>query len=116
MITQLLPPEQIHQALQSVDQRDPRPVIIPELQFLEVEREPCRIDSMVFHQTFFCEGPESFNPVDVDLPVSESFAVVDPLVPKAIGDQAVVPLKAIGMHQAPSLNLLDGEVEESLSF
>ncbi len=71
---------------------------------------------MIFHKPLLGIGSEAFDTVDVDLPVSESFAVVDPLVPKAIGDQAVVPLKAIGMHQAPSLNLLDGEVEQSLSF
>ena len=61
------------------------PVIIPELQFLEVEWELGRVDSMTLHEAFFGEGPEPFDPVDVDLAIGESFAVVDPFMPKAIG-------------------------------
>ena len=92
------------------------PVIIPELPFLEVERELGWVDSIVLHEAFLGEGPEPFNPVDVDFSIGESFAVVDPFMPKAIGDQAVVALKSVRVHQAAALHFLDGEFEECLSF
>ena len=39
-----------------------------------------------------------FDPVDVDLPIGESFAVIDPFVTKALGEQAVVTLKPVRVH------------------
>ena len=71
---------------------------------------------MVFHQTFFGEGPEAFDPVEVDLPVGESFAMIDPLVPKTAGEQAVVALESVGVHQAAAFHILDGELEKGRSF
>ncbi len=56
---------------------------------------------MVFHQTFFREGPETFDVVDVDFPIGESFTMIDPLVPNAIGNKTIVTLNPIDVHQAP---------------
>jgi hypothetical protein len=71
---------------------------------------------MIFHEAFLGEGPEPFDPVDVDLPIGESFTVVDPFVTKAIGNQTIVTPKSIRVHQAAALHLLDGEFEKCLSF
>jgi hypothetical protein len=32
---------------------------------------------MIFHQSFFGERPESFDTIDVDLLIDESFAMID---------------------------------------
>lgn len=78
-----MPPEHIHRVFQSIDQRDRRPVIMPELQFLKVEWDLRRVDPMRLHQPFLGEGPEAFDPVEVNHPIGESFAVIDPFVTKA---------------------------------
>ena len=42
--------------------------------------------------------------------------MIDPFVPKAIGDQAIVTLKPICAYQAAALHFPDREFEECLSF
>jgi len=45
------------------------PVIRSELQFFEGGRKLHRADPMIYQETFPGERPESFDPVDVDLPL-----------------------------------------------
>jgi hypothetical protein len=43
------------------------PIVIPELQLLEIQREEFFGDAMVFYQPFLGETPESLQAVDIDL-------------------------------------------------
>jgi len=52
-------------------------VIVSELQFFQVKREFLRVHAVIFHQSFFSERPESFDTVDVDLTIDESFLMID---------------------------------------
>jgi len=71
---------------------------------------------VVLHQSFLGKRPESLDPVDVHLPVDESYSVVDPPVAKAIGDQAVVAPELIGIDEATPFHLPDRHLEEGLSL
>jgi len=45
------------------------PIVIPELQLLEIQREEFPGHAMVFYQTFLGEAPEAFKPVYIDFAV-----------------------------------------------
>ena len=43
------------------------PIVIPKLQFLEIQREEFSGHAMMFDQPFLGEAPESLQPVYIDL-------------------------------------------------
>ena len=54
------------------------PVIIPELHFLEIEREFFRRDAVELDQAFFGERPEAFQAIDVNFSARISLFMIDP--------------------------------------
>src|SRR5512137_1114676 len=88
-------------------------MIVPELEFFEIQREPGFGDAMVLHQSLFGPAPEPLQAVDVDPARGEELLVVYFQVPVATKHQAVIAAEAIGIDHAASANLLDGELEQS---
>jgi len=52
-------------------------VIISELQLFKIELEFSWIHPVLFHQSFFGERPETLDTIDIDLPIDESFPMID---------------------------------------
>ena len=68
-------------------------MIIPELEFFEIQREPGLGDAMVLHQPFLGPAPEPLQAVDVDPAGGEELLVVYFQVPVATKHQAVIAPK-----------------------
>jgi hypothetical protein len=52
-------------------------VIVSEFQFFKGREEISGIYAMIFHQPFFCKGPETFDTIDVDFTIRELFTTVN---------------------------------------
>jgi len=52
-------------------------VFVSELQFFRIEQEFLWISSVIFHQPFFGILSKSLDTIDVDLPIDESYPVID---------------------------------------
>src|SRR5512137_2299729 len=87
-------------------------MIVPELEFFEIQREPGFGDAMVLHQSLFGPAPEPLQAVDVDPARGEELLVVYFQVPVSTKHQAVIAAEAISIDYAASANLLDGELEQ----
>jgi len=87
-------------------------VIIPELQFFEIQREAILGDAMVFHQSLLGPTPKSLQAVDVDPAGGEVLLVVHLQVPVAAEHEAVVASELIGIDHSASTDLLDGEFQQ----
>ncbi len=87
-------------------------MIVSELQFLEVEGEPLRGDTMVFHDALLGVAPESLQAVDVYPAPGEVLPVVHAKVSKTAEHECVVDLVAISIDDASSTHLLDRECED----
>ena len=88
------------------------PVIIPELQFFEIQREVVLGDAMVLDQSFLGPTPEPLQAVDVDFARREDLLVVHLQVPVAAEHEAVVAAELVRIDHAASTDLLDGELEQ----
>jgi hypothetical protein len=73
----------------------PVTVVVPELQFFEIEGKFLRISAVVFQQPFLGKRPESLNPIDVDLTVGESLSMIDSPMFESIGDKTIVTPESI---------------------
>ena len=87
-------------------------MVIPELEFFEIEREAGLGDAVVLHQPLFSLTPKPFQAVDVDPAGGEQLLVVYFQVPVAAKHQTVVAAEAISIDHAASADLLDGELEQ----
>jgi hypothetical protein len=87
-------------------------MIVSERQFLEVEGEPLRGDSVVFHDPLLGVAPEPLQAVDVDPAAGEVFPMVHAKVTEPAEHERVVDLVAVGVHDASPADLLDRERED----
>ena len=85
------------------------PVIIPELQFFEIQREVVLGDAMVFNQSLLGPTPEPLQAVDVDLARREVLLVVHLQMSVAAEHEAVVAAELVRIDHAASTDLLDGK-------
>jgi len=86
-------------------------MIIPELQFFEIQRESVLGDAMMFHQSLLGPAPETLQAVDVDPARGEVLLVVHLQVPVAAEHETVVASELIGIDHTASTDLLDGELQ-----
>ena len=91
-------------------------MIIPKLQLFEVERKPLGRDPMVFHQALLSVAPEPFQAIDVDPSTGETCAVIDLEVAVAAEDEGIVDLEPIGVDDAPTTHLRDGQAQHRLGL
>ena len=84
-------------------------MIIPELQFFEIQREAVLGDTVVFHQPLLGPTPKSLEAVDVDPTGGEVLLVVYLQVPVAAEHEAVIAAELIRIDHTAPANLLDGE-------
>lgn len=88
------------------------PVVIPEFEFLEIEREPFRRDAMMLDKAFLGPAPESLETVDVYLAVGEPFPMIDSKVTIAAEHERIVCLIAVGVYDASSADGFNGKAEK----
>ena len=87
-------------------------MIIPELQFFEIQREAVLGDAVVFHQPLLGPTPKSLEAVDVDSTGGEVLLVVHLQVPVAAEHEAVVTSEPVRVDHTAPPDLLDGELEQ----
>jgi hypothetical protein len=90
-------------------------VIVPELEFFEVKREPLRRDAVVLVKPLFGEAPEALEAVDVNAAPGEALGVIDLEVAIATEHETVVGTESIGVNDAASAYGFDREVEQGFS-
>jgi hypothetical protein len=89
-------------------------MIVPELKFLEIEREAIRRDAVVLMEPFFGKTPEALKTVDVNPTFGESLGMVDLEMAVAAKHEAVIGLEPVGINHATSSDGLDGKGNKSL--
>ncbi len=87
-------------------------MIVPELQFFEIQREVSHGDPMMFDESLIGPTPESLQAVDVDLARGEDLLVIDLQVPIPAKHQAVVTCESVRIEDAASTNLFDGQLQQ----
>src|SRR5438034_4805106 len=82
-------------------------MVIPELHFIQIEREPDGGDAVMFEQFPLRIAPESFQAVDVDATATKPRAVIDREMAIATKGQGIVPAEFVGVDQRAPLHHLD---------
>jgi hypothetical protein len=82
------------------------PVIVSELQLFLIHKEFPWIYAVIFHQPFFVKRSETFDTVDADFSISESFAMIDTPVFESIRDKSVIDSESIRTVQTLSSDFL----------
>jgi hypothetical protein len=91
-------------------------MIIPELHFFQVKREPFLGDAMELDEPLFGVAPEALNAVDVDLAVAKMFTVVKIDMPVATEHKGIIAFEFVRVNNAPAPNHLDGQVKQGFGF
>jgi len=91
-------------------------MVIPEVQFFEIEGEFFRIYTMIFQQPFLCEKPKPFNPVDIHLPIREPLSMVDSPMVESISDKFIVTSQFISVDKTSPFYFLDRQFQKSLTL
>jgi len=73
-------------------------VVISPFHFFDVIEEYLFRDAMMFHQTLFSKGRESFNPIDVDLSLYELVLMVDIEMPVSVEHERIKPAPFVGIN------------------
>lgn len=88
------------------------PMIIPELHFLEIEREFFRRDAVELDQAFLGEGPEAFQTINVDFPARISLFVIDPQMAVAAEHQGIIAAEFIGVDDRSATDRFDRHIQQ----
>ena len=88
------------------------PMIIPEFHFLEIEREFLRRDAVELDQSFFGEGPETFQSIDINFSARVSFFMVDSQVAITAEHQRVIAAEFIGVDDRSATNRFDRHIQQ----
>ncbi len=87
------------------------PIVIPELQFFQIEGEVFLGDIVVLDKPLLGPTPESLQAVDVHLAGREILAVVHLQMPVSAEHQAVIAFELVRVDDRSSADLLDGETQ-----
>ena len=91
-------------------------MIIPKLHFFQVKREPFLGDAMEFDDAFLGVTPESFNAIDVDLPIAKMFAMVKVDMPVTTEHKGIIALELVRVNNATTPNHLDRQIQQRLGL
>jgi hypothetical protein len=91
-------------------------MIIPELHFFQVKREPFLGDAMELDEPLFGVTPEAFDAIDVDLAIAKVFAMVKIDMPIATEHERIIALELIRVNNAATPDHLDRQIKQSFSF
>jgi len=91
-------------------------MIIPELHLFQIEREPFFRDAVELDDALLGVAPETFNAVDVDLPVAKMLSMVDIDVPVTAEHERIITLELVCVNDAAAPDHLDRQVKQRLSL
>ena len=89
-------------------------MVIAEFQIFQVVGEGLGRKTMEFLETFFSIAPEPFSPVDGNLPIGKTFAMVDPFMAKSVHHQSIVTPEPVRVDQTSSPPFPKGLAQQSL--
>ncbi len=92
------------------------PIVTPELQLLEIQREEFFKDAMVFYQPFLGETPESLQTGDIGLAARKVLSVIYGEVPVPTTHKRIIGLVFVRINDTSTPDLFDGQLQKSLSL
>lgn len=91
-------------------------MIISELHFFQVKREPFLGDAMELDDALFGVTPKPFNTVDVDLAVTKMLAMIDIDVPVTAEHERIIAFELVSVNDAAAPDHFDRQIEQCLGF
>ena len=91
-------------------------MIIPELHFFQVKREPFLGDAVELDDALLGVTPEALNAVDVDLPIAKMPAVVQVDMPVTAEHQRIIAFELVRVNNAPAPDHLDRQIKQGLGL
>lgn len=87
-------------------------MIIPEFEFLEIEREPRRRDAVVLDKPLLGPTPEPFETVDIYFTRGEPFLMINGKVTIAAEHKRIVRLVPVGVHDVATADSFHGKIKQ----
>lgn len=88
------------------EQRSILSMVVAEFHFFQVERKLPLGNTMIFHQSFLCKGPEAFQAVDIDSPLGKTLGMVYTQMTVSTAHQCVVTAEFVRIYNAATAHFL----------